>query len=461
MTPLLSAWLESMGNHLWQSTLFAAMAGLLTLALRRNRAQVRHWVWLAASVKFLVPFAAVVALGSRFGWRVAAPVQVPALTFAWDAVSQPFSPSDLRTAIASSSAHAWSAIAAAIPWALLAIWIGGSLAILMMWLGRWRRVVAIVRSAEDVEFGRELDALRRLERVSGSKNPVTLIAAEGSLEPGVFGLIRPVLLWPRGISERLDDAQIEAILAHELAHVRRRDNLAATLHMLVEAAFWFHPLVWWLGGRLVEERERSCDEDVIRLGSEPQLYAESILKTCEFYIESPLVCVAGVTGADLKRRIEEIIRNDAGEALNASKKLLLATAGLAAIAMPIALGALSAPRLQAQSPAAVLSAQAPAKALAFEVASIKPNKSDAPGVGHGVRSRRHQGSQHSACHDALDGPWRAAGSNRRHAVVGDDRTLRYQCEGRSGRGLQYGDVRADAPQSARGALPTQDAPRNA
>lgn len=76
--------------------------------------------------------------------------------------------------------------------------------------------------------------------------------------------------------------QVEAILAHELCHVRRRDNLAVALQMVVEALFWFHPLVWWLEQRLVDERERACDEEVIRLGSEPQSYAESILKTCEF-----------------------------------------------------------------------------------------------------------------------------------------------------------------------------------
>ena len=118
---------------------------------------------------------------------------------------------------------------------------------------------------------------------------------------GVFGILSPVLLWPRRIAERLGDEQVEAILAHELSHVRRRDNLAAALHMIVQALFWFHPLVWWLGARLVDERERACDEEVIRLGSEPQVYAESILKTCEFYVESRLACVAGVTGSDLKQ----------------------------------------------------------------------------------------------------------------------------------------------------------------
>ena len=60
--------IEQAANHLWQSTLVAALAGLLTLAFRRNRAQVRYWLWLAASLKFLIPFAALTALGRQFGW---------------------------------------------------------------------------------------------------------------------------------------------------------------------------------------------------------------------------------------------------------------------------------------------------------------------------------------------------------------------------------------------------------
>ena len=75
----------------------------------------------------------------------------------------------------------------------------------------------------------------------------------------------------------------------------------------MEAIFWFHPLVWWIGARLIEERERACDEEVLRLGNHPSIYAESILKTCQFYLESPLPCLSGVTGSDLKKRITQIM----------------------------------------------------------------------------------------------------------------------------------------------------------
>jgi TonB family protein len=142
---------------------------------------------------------------------------------------------------------------------------------------------------------------------------------------------------------------VEAILAHEVQHVRRRDNLAAAMHMFVEAIFWFHPLVWWLGARLVEERERACDEAVLRLGNPPEIYAESILKTCEFCVASPVACVPGVTGADLKQRIVRIMTQRSVDKLGFLKKLLLVAVGTGAVAAPIIAGLIKAPVATAQS----------------------------------------------------------------------------------------------------------------
>lgn len=181
-------------------------------------------------------------------------------------------------------------------------------------------------------------------------------------EPGVFG-IRPVLLLPKAIEERLTQSELAAILAHEQCHARRRDNLGAALHMAVETLFWFYPLVWWIERQLVRERERACDEEVLRSGSDPETYAEGILKACRFYLESSLVCAAGITGADLKRRIEEIMTRRAVVGLGFGKKLLLTSAACAALAVPVVLGIIGAPPIRAQ--------MRPSEHLAFEAASIK------------------------------------------------------------------------------------------
>src|SRR5260370_7734730 len=103
-----------------------------------------------------------------------------------------------------------------------------------------------------------------------------------------------------------------------------------------EGMFWFHPMVWWLGGRLLQERERACDEQVLEMGSDRQIYAEGILKICEFCVGSPLDFVSGVTGADLKKRIAHIMTNHIVRKLDLSRKLLLSPAGLEPVVIPIA-----------------------------------------------------------------------------------------------------------------------------
>jgi bla regulator protein BlaR1 len=356
----------ALGNHLWQSTLFAIMAGLLTLMLRKNQARVRYWLWLAASVRFLIPFSSLVGIGSYLPWSHHAAGTKAGFYIAMEEVSQPFTqptmPMVPRGIASAGLTHPLPAI-------LAAVWLCGFLVVIFQWYFRWRRISTAIRKSVPLEDGREVQALRRLERIGGMRKGTEMLLSRTSLEPGIFGIIRPVLVWPEGISERLEDAHLEVILAHELCHVRRRDNLAATLHMVVEAIFWFHPLVWWLEARMMEERERACDEEVLESGSDRQVYAESILKICEFCVGSPLACVSGVTGADLKKRIARIMTGGFVRKLDFSRKLLLSAVALAAIALPILFGPLQATPARAESQAQSGAAFTPA----FEIASIKPN----------------------------------------------------------------------------------------
>ena len=82
MTPL--------ANHLWQSTIFAALAALLALALKTNQARARHWVWMIASLKFLIPFSILTGLGAQLGPLVRRPIPVPAIPARIEAITQPF-----------------------------------------------------------------------------------------------------------------------------------------------------------------------------------------------------------------------------------------------------------------------------------------------------------------------------------------------------------------------------------
>ena len=181
-----------------------------------------------------------------------------------------------------------------------------------------------------------------------------------------------MILLPEGIDSYLTADQFAAMVAHEVCHVRRRDNLTAMIHMLVEAVFWFHPLVWWIGARLVATREEACDEHVVSETAAPIPYAEGIVSVCRRYAEAPLMSVTGVGGADVKARIDAILSNRIGLRLTLWKRLALATAAVTAFVGPLAAGAINRATLSAEQSQGVTPGQPFVDPEArFEVASIK------------------------------------------------------------------------------------------
>ena len=340
--------LPALANHLWQSTLFCGVAALLMPLLRRNRAAVRHALWLAASVKFLVPFSLLVAIAGSVEWPQPPATVKPPRVSVIQQISQPFTPpapAPLLVSVPLAPSR--------LPAILFDLWLCGFAAQSLAWWRRWRRVRAAVRLASPLH----LDL------------PIPALSTPSRLEPGVFGIFRPVLLLPEGIAQHLTTPQFESVIAHELCHVRRRDNLAAAVHMLVEALFWFHPLVWWLQARLVEERERACDESVLLSAADPQDYAESIVAVCRLYLKSPVLCASGVTGSNLRRRVEAIMLNQAADKLTLGRKALLAAAGIAAVAVPLSLGAFRIPSVRAQQFAGTPE---------FDAVSVKPSDPNSP-----------------------------------------------------------------------------------
>ena len=366
LSHLWSTLAPALADHLWQSTVFAAAAGLLTFVLRKNSARLRYSLWLAASLKFLIPFSLLVAVGSQFSWLNSAPPPTSGM-YVIEMMGQPFSKPLPITPSAIVNPPASGALLHQLPSIVVGLWLCGFLIVLGTWAARWWRISAAIRRSVALTEGREVSTLRRLERDAGMPMQMKLLLSRASLEPGVFGILRPVLMWPHSVSDHLDDSHLEAVMAHELCHVRRRDNLAAVVHMLVEAIFWFHPLVWWVGARLIDERERACDEAVLQLGSERHVYAESILKVCEFCLSSPLTCVSGVTGADLKKRMVHIMTDRILPQLAFSRKLLLWTAACLAIALPIAFGLFNATPSRAEAPLG--------ETPKFATVSIKPASS--------------------------------------------------------------------------------------
>ena len=334
---MIPAQFQTIANHLWQSTLFAGAAGLLALVFKRYGPQARYALWLAASAKFLVPFSLLTLAGGWLGRQTNVPVSPP-ISFAVQQVNEPFTwePLVSPTSDVPATASTERFPAEWISNALWALWGLGSACVVFRWLTGWRQVRATLRAASPLA---PIDEIR-------------VFSSTEILEPSVVGVFHPILLLPRDIQSELPASQFEAILQHEIAHVRRRDNLTGLIHRAVEVLFWFHPLVWWIGARLIEARERACDESVLRSGIEPEAYGEGILKVCELYLKSPLPFVTGVTGSNLKTRMELIMSRSIAPQLSFARKAVLVAAGLGALAAPFAVGMLSVPILtpQSQSP---------------------------------------------------------------------------------------------------------------
>ncbi len=218
-------------NHLWQSTVFAFAVALVALAFRKNRAEVRYWFWLSASLKFLVPFSLLIGVGVRV-WnvlpagKIPAHIAAPSVSQTMVELTQPFP----ETPAQISSAHHttnW------IPIAILSLWAFGFFCVALMRARSWFRIRTSVRASTPINISATIPV----------RSSATL------LEPGVVGFLKPVLLLPEDIVNKLTPPQLAAVLAHEQCHaVRRRDesNVSA-FHMLVEAIFRFHPIVWWIG----------------------------------------------------------------------------------------------------------------------------------------------------------------------------------------------------------------------
>jgi len=339
-------------NHLWQSTLFAAAVALACSALRRNSPRLRYWLWLAASLKFLVPFAVIVSMGAR----VQFPPDTPSLhAVTVQQISTYFAPVPVFPAAAPPAR-------ATLRWPLVpgAMWLTGAMFLSFRWRRRWRMIHEAARGATRLAFG----------------CAVPTLASSTTMEPGVFGIFRPVILLPEGIADDLTPEQLEAILAHELRHIGYRDNLTAALHMCVETVFWFHPVIWWIGAKLMDEREHDCDEAVLRQGSRPGDYARGIVHVCERYVESPLACASGIGGSDLKKRIREIMTWRGSMPMTFRGKAMLAAAAVAAMSAPFLIGVIRAQTLP------------PAPAYGYEVASVHRSDPAATGaqLGRGPQS---------------------------------------------------------------------------
>ena len=171
-------------------------------------------------------------------------------------------------------------------------------------------------------------------------------------QPGVWGIRRPIVILPKGITSQLTVGELRSLLTHELAHVKRYDNLVSYLQMLVRGFFWFHPLVWWIDRRLLTEREAACDESVIRRGEAAEDYVSGLLKACRLSVTAPVAGLSRITESNLKTRVERIMSIPHRNPKVFWQRCLVSSAIAVAVATSVLAGLLSNRPVLAQETAA-------------------------------------------------------------------------------------------------------------
>lgn len=255
-----------------KATILLVCAWIIAMALRRSSSAMRHHVWVAAILASLaLPFFTLLlpswhsaTLGSAAAlWS---PTRANATTSASHVI-----PSIIVDAVAASPVFNRLTFAALLAWGL-----GLSFVLLRLLAGLLRLawVSAQAKPLFDDDWMRAVLELSMFHKLSRS---VRLLQCRSHLAmPLTWGLFRPVIVLPSGAEHWPEDRR-RIVLSHELAHITRHDWLLQICAELVRALYWFHPLAWLAAARLRQESERACDDEVLRTGIAPSLYATQLL----------------------------------------------------------------------------------------------------------------------------------------------------------------------------------------
>jgi len=342
-----SGWIW-LGNHLLQATLFALLVYAASFFLRRGSARGRYIVWLIASAKFVIPSLALLYLSRQVGIELPtifnSPIEPVQAVATAPQVSLPVSGLITEPVVSANLLHGHSEVACV----LTVIWMIGCIGFLAMWRRRRAQLLSVLKAGSRINEGREVCALNRVRQRLRLRREIGLVVSRIRIEPGVWGIWRPVIVLPQNLVDDLSDAEIETLMLHELAHVTRWDNLFGSLQMLLCCLLWFHPVVWLINRKLQIEREQACDEAVLRLGGTSKIYASSLLKVCRFSLNWKVAGLSSLTGSDAKRRIMRVLNNELNLKLNLRQRMLVYAITAALIFIWVGSGLLVSDRTHAQ-----------------------------------------------------------------------------------------------------------------
>ncbi len=192
---------------------------------------------------------------------------------------------------------------------LVNLWFFGALLFLFRLGNSLSEIRGLRKSSNLVEDFQVQKVLYRLAGQMGIASEVELRTSAFGASPLTFGTFKPVILFPTGLLFQLSPAQLEAIMAHELAHVKRNDYIANLLLSGLEVLFFFHPCYWWMNNTVKELRENAADDLVLKTGVEPKTLANSLAEVLNFAKQNPpeLALAAGKNRNPTLQRIKRIL----------------------------------------------------------------------------------------------------------------------------------------------------------
>jgi beta-lactamase regulating signal transducer with metallopeptidase domain len=361
----------SLLHFIWQGTLVGGLTAIALAALRKSAADVRYVVsTIGLSLMLTLPAVTAMQL-----WRSAAPAYVSPpskVTSTPPAVVTRATTSRDETIVEArvtsvSGLRGLSSIHVE-PWLpmLVLAWLCGVVVLSLRLMSGWLWVQRIKsHGATPAGDGWEHLALR-LSRLLHIARRIRLLESTLVDVPTVIGWIKPVILLPASALSGLNPHQLEAILAHELAHIRRHDYLVNLLQTLVETLLFYHPAVWWLSRRIRAERENCCDDLAVSLCGDPYTYAKALADLEELRGGSRLLVMAA-NGGSLVQRIRRLL----GAPTHAGRApgWLAGTASVL-VMLGIAAGAVGTDALQ--SPSTASAQAAPATTALASTRAVSP-----------------------------------------------------------------------------------------
>lgn len=298
---------------LWQGVLVAAILAATLALLQRQTANARYLASCGALILL-------VAMGIATGYRAYDPGAAPVMPSAVAAYIEDNSSeapvgeqqAAAAEAVAVPASTTWQdAFVSTITFAnahlaqIVAIWLLGvlilSTRLIVGWVGAHRLTTRRSHAASS-------QWIRSLNRISDSlqlRRSITLLESAAVEVPTVIGWLRPVVLLPVASLSGLSVQQIEMVLAHELAHIRRHDFIVNLMQSVVETLLFYHPAVWWISGRIRTEREHCCDDLAVAVFGDPVQYARALTRFEELRLDAQSVVAAN--GGSLIARIRRLV----------------------------------------------------------------------------------------------------------------------------------------------------------